>query len=431
MMLSSELSDLGVVNTESIVRACFDEAGVQADDHFKALMVKLDNQHQHTLAKHNDQHKALISTLDTQHSQQLSIANKHQQTLVSKVNNYQSQLLASQSRQNRSLSIVRRAQFNILSRQNRSIKLASRKQKQISSIATALHHVDAKVTGTSSTTIIKLNDLAADVKQLLSSKGHMQAASPNQRRIYFFGKSLDHIIACILPVQHDLDHVLDHLLSYYADSISTAHVEKLRSEFYRLVDSAIQEKAAQHSKSTATSIDQWIYPERTIGYLETSSRLSRSQRNTHTSVVLDQESPSRLRWPQKQTLRPQKSWSVWSPSGLMRIALPHARSTPQGSEEEWEVSVSCNTKQSDSLLEIQARFWQDSSYAEQPQLCAQLNIFLQVSPEQWAIYDDIFCQGSLAEIDSSLRNGTISLFHVNEGVNACLFVSVCASSEIP
>lgn len=74
---------------------------------------------------------------------------------------------------------------------------------------------------------------------------------------------------------------------------------------------------------------------------------------------------------------------------------------------------------------VQARFLRDLSYASQPRLHAQLNIFTQVKNEDcMRNHHEIFAFGTMAEIDDALREGTISPFLVDDnGHNLCLFVS--------
>jgi len=228
----------------------------------------------------------------------------------------------------------------------------------------------------------------------------------------------------LLPLQDDLDHAIDYLISHHTQEISTRHAERLRSEFAHLVDSATQEKAARHPGSTATSIDQWSYPGNAIEALinQPEREAVGPSQPSSTNCGTVEITATRPRKPQKSRNR---TWEVQTDSGVLRISLPHAQQSSRGPNDVDEVGVSYTLVQNRSSLLIDARFLRELCYVSQPRVHAQLYVFTQVCYQDIIfIYNELFEHGTLAEIDDALRAGTISPFHVDEeGDNMCLFVS--------
>jgi hypothetical protein len=397
----SELSALGDAGIETSVRKSFEQTGLRIEDLLQVHEAKLDAQHQAVLAAHTGCQQALVSKLDA-HQQQLSLK---------------------QDRHRQILSSVQRMQVDVLDCQDTTTRIVTRTQEQTHNILQTLNLADARAKGVSKVTMDSLDKIATDVKELLSLRNGSDQKQTG-RDIFYLGQRQDQIMAYLLPIQEDLDFSIDHVISQQGEGVSTRDVEWLRSEFEHLTHSAAHEKAMQSPYSTATSLDQWSYPKDTVGFLRDSGRHQGTYKSQHLSTPHKDDKYGRLYWLRKRQKRRQQVLSVSTPSGDITISLPDHRTPigdPQGMD---EVGLSYTITQNRSKLEIRARFLREMTTASRPRLCAQLNVFIEVDNHRGFMYMKLLYQTPLSLIDTALRDGVISPFHVNgSGDNLLLLVS--------
>jgi hypothetical protein len=381
-----ELSFLGHAKIQNIVRQGFERAGLQVED----LSAKLDAQHQDELALQRAHKQAIISTLHANHS-------SNQQALVS----------------------IHRTQADTLNNQHASRHIATRTQKQTSLILRTVNRADERAIAASTRTAASLNTITADLKQLLSLNDNSARIQRSGREITFLGDHQDMIMAYLSPLQHDIQSAIKSLILQHGEDISSDSGEWLVSEFKQLVGSAAQETAAQYTDSTAKPFDQWFYPDDVVGYRRPKKRKGTAYRSPdmYDAHKNDGHTRSDL-WSRKRSKQSNRTWSISMPSGDVVVSLPTYRD-PRDLE---EVSLRCNLTQNNSTIEIHARFRRSMASASEPTICAQLHVFTEVKFEpDW---DNLFEYGEVSELDSALRNGTISPFFVNDyGDNVCLYVS--------
>jgi hypothetical protein len=258
----------------------------------------------------------------------------------------------------------------------------------------------------------------------MMNKASFQARK-NCRKIRFLGEQPDKMAFYLVALQGDLNDGIDYLLSNHAQEISAQRAEWLRSEFTHLVRSAYQEQAAQDPMSTATPFDNWSYPVDTVAFIrDTSQECTVSIVSSLTNAV-GEASNDTVATPPKRPRCRNKAWWIATAGGNLAIYLPRAQGITKDSPGVDEVGFSFTLMHRCSILHVRARFREELSYASRPRVYAQLNVFTQVRYDDWVdIYDAFFQEGTLAEIDSALRAGTISSFHVDEyNNNLCLFVS--------
>jgi translation initiation factor 1 (eIF-1/SUI1) len=401
--MCSEFAALGDEQIESVVRQGFSQAGLQVDDLSKALTAKLDTQHQETLAAYTNQQRVLTSKFDAQESMHI----------------------ANHDKQQRAIADLHCSQTTMVSRQDTSICIAKRTQKQTTAIIRTLHRADARATESSKKTMANLDDLAADMKQLLSMHGAAGRRPQSDREISFFGEHRDKIMQYLLPFEDELDDAIDSLISMGGEDISTSHAEWLRAELHRMIDSAMQEKAIQHPSSTATSIDEWSYAEDTVGFLKDRPRKRKATRPVFPTLPTGKGVSERTERPRKKQKRSTQEWTVPTSCGDLHISLPHLKRRNHGKEDVEEVALSYTTVLGRSTVKVEARFWRELYYASRPRIHAQLNAFIQVDVSVAETCERLFKNGSLAEFDEALRTGTISPFHLSAThINLCLFVSI-------
>jgi hypothetical protein len=381
-----ELSFVDYAKIQDAVRQGFERAGLQAED----LLTKLDAHHQDELALHGAHQQALTSTLRANYTES-------QQALVS----------------------IQRTQVDVLNHQHTSRRIATRAQKQTSSILRKLNSANETALTVSTETTASLNNIAADVKRILSLTDNSARLQRSGREIFFLGDHQDMIMAYLSPLQPDVQSAVRSLVSQHSEEISSGAAEWLVTEFKRLVGSAAQETAAQYTESTAKAFDQWFYPEDTIGYRKhkTRKRAAAEPPDFDDMVKNDGYTRSNL-WSRRRSKQSNRTWPISTPSGDMVVSLP-THHDPQDME---EVGLRCNFTQNNSAIEIRARFLRSVAHASRPTICAQLNVFVQVDgSSRWR---DLFYSGTISQLDSALRNGTISPFFVDRaGDNVCLYVS--------
>jgi hypothetical protein len=221
------------------------------------------------------------------------------------------------------------------------------------------------------------------------------------------------------PLQSDLQSAGKSLVSQHGEDVSLNSAEWLVSVFKHLARSAAQETAAKYMGSIANPFDQWVYPEKIVGYRRHKTRNRTASESTNLPDVLENNCHTRSNlWSRKRPKRSSRTWSISMPSGDMMVSIPSIHD-PRNLE---EVGMHCNFTQNNSTFEIHARFLRSIASASQATICAQLNAFTQV--DYGHAWDDIFRSGTVSQIDSLLCKGTISPFFLDtRGNNIFLFVS--------
>jgi hypothetical protein len=388
LMLCRQFSFVDHAKIHDVVRQGFKRAGLQAED----LSTRLDSHHQDELALHGAHQQALTSTLHANHCES-------QQALVS----------------------IQRTQVDVLNHQHASRRIATRTQKQTSSILRKLSSVDGSITAASTISTASLDTISADLKKLLSLNDDTARIQRSGREILFLGDHRDMIMAYLSPLQHDLHFAVRSLVSQHGEDISSDDADWLVSEFKRLVGSAAQETAAQYTESTAKAFDQWFYPEDVVGYRKPMTRKLTASELPDFHDMHDRDGHTRSDLcSRKRSKRSNRTWSISMPSGDMFISLP----ADDELQDVKEVGLRCNFTQNNSAFELRARFLRSVASASQPTICAQLNVFIQVREN--ANWEDLFRRGTISQLDTMLRKGTLSPFFLNHhGQNLCLYVSTC------
>jgi hypothetical protein len=399
IVTSSELSALGVAETQASVQQSFRQVELDIGDLFRAHESKLDAHHQDMLA-----------------------AQTHcQQTLASKFDSAQQRVSAKQDSHQQILSSVQSTQLDVLGRQDTMLRVTTRTQKQMCTMMQKVTRADTRASRVSKTIMDSLDNISNDIKQLHLVKSSTKAQQSG-RDIFFLGPRQDQILAYLLPMKDDLDFAIDYIISQQSDEVAPNDAEWLRSEFKNLLGSAAQENALQYSDSTATPFDQWSYPEDTVGFMDSTKRKRKAHESWESEVPRKKDARLRPEWIQKQAKQPQQIRSIPTASGSMEVSLPNRRTSKKYPKGIAEVGLCYTLKQNHSSLKIRARFLRDLTYASRPRIYAQLNVFVEVGYNP--VYGELVKDGTLAEVDTALRKGIISPFHIhNDGTNFLLYVS--------
>jgi hypothetical protein len=374
------------------------------DSHQQTLVASLDAQRRDVQKAQGSHQRTLTSTINHNHQQQIRKSKDHQKALTSKIDSNQ-----------------RRVMGNI----NRSNHLAVRNYQQSSDIARKVDTASQLLTAQLHQTTDMFSTISAQFQRLeISRSGSSVRLRQRGRDIYFLGEHTNMIMAYLLPLQDNLERAVNYILSHHGEDVSVDDARRLQSEFQHLVDSAAQERAAQHPDSDARSFDQWSYPEDTVGYLKADPQNPDDpfSPRSHNSLTRRTRRPN-AGVHQKRSKRANRAWSMKTPSGDIRISLPNHKSGSRNTQVNDEFGFSCSLELGQSTYVIDARFLRDLACATQPRVCAQLNVSV-IMEYEFHMYDRLIETGSIEEIDTALRKGVISPYHTaSDGLSHCLWVS--------
>ncbi|KAH7070355.1 hypothetical protein BKA63DRAFT_605617 [Paraphoma chrysanthemicola] len=408
-----ELSADDHANIETALRTGFDKVVTHISTSSQDVQTRLDGLQ-----------RSVVSAGDVRHQELTMQTRRHIEGVKSTLDGNQNTLLARHDNQEISLSAIQRAQSTLLNRQTR---VASHASKQTASILRTVERGNRRAARDSNAQLGKLEDVVTEVKhvkQLLSRNNGGAARTPRSNRsISFLGENRKDILMYLLPLQKELMTALDTLTAQHGQEVSMSDTCWLREEIQALVGSAYQEGAALYTGSTATSIDQWSYPEETVGYLRNSDPKPASLRLSPSSCPEDSEvgdnQVTRLLPKAHQNLK--RKWTINMPSSEASIILPRSSSTRKPARHTEEVGFSSTLTQGQARFEIRARFVRDMMYKRCLRQYTQLNVFVEVEEVYDRIYYDLFKEGTIEDIDLALRQGTISPFHLDsDGNNLCL-----------
>lgn len=378
-----------------MVRASFDEAGVETKNLLESLETLLDAQFQNVLTTHSQNQKELLAKFDE---------NQHQ-------------TLTKQASINQAILSVQKMQMDNWRHQPTGMRQLGRDQKRTFASIQRLNDTVAKAAD--------LDNLSALVTQSLSISHGARQLEQKGRNIFFLGERQDQIMAYLLPFQDNINFAIDYAISQHPDEVSTDDAEWLRSEFEHLIGSASQELALQYRNSTATSLDHWSYPGDNVGVFKSAKRKHRSPIAWAPPTTLQHDDDHRPESMSRNRAKySQQKISVPTASGEVTVSLPIRRRPIKAPEGLDEVALYYTAEHNRSKFQIRARFLRVFQHASQPSIRAHLNVFVEVE-NMSKLYFDLMKNGSLVEIDDALRKGTISPFYNDlEGDNLLLYVSI-------
>ncbi|KAF1842839.1 uncharacterized protein K460DRAFT_134979 [Cucurbitaria berberidis CBS 394.84] len=388
-----ELSAIDLLHTESLIRHCYEEHGLQIHTLAEALSTQLDD-HRHELD----------FTLKEQHQQTLQKHKTH----------------------SKAFSSVHRSHAKILSRQACLVRSSTHIHKQTANISRNLTETQRIVTKEHQKT---REILSADFENIISNKiealskpsakRYKTAFSPN-RDIHFFGERRDMIMAYLLLVKSHIEAIIQHIMAHAGGELSLQDIARLQYEFEHLIASAAQEEAASHFASTSTSLDQWFYSEDIARSSDRARKRTSKSPNDGTNAASVKEEAYTYLHAHRRLESTQQSFSHDTPFGNLRIHVPRQAGTPKVRQVSDEVGFSFTCGIGQSIHAISARFLRDLSNGRSPKLYTQLNVFTVSESDER--YNDLFATGTIEEIDAALRQGVISPYHINrEGRNMCLY----------
>jgi hypothetical protein len=416
-VLYSELSALGHATIEKSMRTGFDQLGIQVDASTNTVVAKLDSQQQ-----------AIITTLAANQRKHVTQNTQDHQILLTKLDGSHTQQLACHDAGTQAISSVQSTLSDVLSRQRKATHLSEHTHRRTTTVLRTLNRTDMRVAKASRTQIGMLSDVATDVKTLLSlsNDGAVQVQQSN-RTISFLGERQDKILTWLLPHQDDLISAIDQLVCQHGQEVSIPHFCWLRSEIENLVESATVERAAQIPSSGARSIDQWLYPEDTVEYLK-DRKQKRSVNGPFESTRLaqneEEEEERAIARPHKVRKYHNKTWTITTPSGRIKVALPSPSPTMTPARHMEEVSFSSTLTQGQTSVAIHARFLRDMASARCLRQYTQLNVFTTAGSDAGDACYILLSAGTIEDFDLALRKGIISPFHLDKrGENFILYVS--------
>jgi hypothetical protein len=210
--------------------------------------------------------------------------------------------------------------------------------------------------------------------------------------------------------------------------VSPHYLYWLQSEFNNLVSSATQEVAALSKSSTATSFDQWTYYQGSSscpGKEPQANTLSKLQNRKTRDKAETQREGSNPTIP-RGSKRIHYDWEEFkfhSQIGSLRIRVPRSDKASPTNPTTEEVSFCFIPSADICQTSITTRFVKSTQLESESKLYAQINAYRLV--EDRRAHLDIYCDGTLADIDDAFRSGIISPYDVDEkGTVLCHRVSL-------
>ncbi|KAF2875575.1 hypothetical protein BDV95DRAFT_602990 [Massariosphaeria phaeospora] len=270
----------------------------------------------------------------------------------------------------------------------------------------------AHISKSKSDTITTLNSKFNELSTTMMSRAPVAAPISN-REIQFFGESLDSIMLPLLILRGHIRETVMQIVSQSTRKISSHHVYWLQSELENLVSSATQEIAARSAGSTATPFDRWDYsgeakntPKSTAQRTATVSEAAKWQ------GVGDNSRSARRKRPKYEVFQFENN------AGRLEFSIPHQSDVLDEMIDLDNVRFSFVPAANICGTAFTASF--SKAHEPEPRLCAQINAYILVKDS--ILYSDLFSSGTLQEIDSALRDGTISPYGLDGGRgNICLY----------
>ncbi|KAH7351474.1 hypothetical protein BKA66DRAFT_475884 [Pyrenochaeta sp. MPI-SDFR-AT-0127] len=370
-----------------LLQECSEQIDMNADG-LALLITTVSNNHHDLLAsKLEDQHQQLL--VRTEHVEQGLVTNQHQ------------------------LATALQMQQHVRVGQNRLQQSSFRTQKQTVTISKKLNTAHTISTRNHKITRDMITNMSTQLDQLNVSNTKRSATfSQSGREIHFLGDRRDMIMAYLLPLQDYLRDAIDRILVQRIEGVSARHACWLEDQFKYLLGSAAQNEAARYSRSTATAFDQWFFHEIAID----STRRSKKREATSASgaTVLDElvVQKSITQSCRKRPKRSRQTLSFNTPAGILRMGFPYDKTSSRELQDSDEISLSFTAESSHLFSVTDVHFLHKMINAHQKRVCAQLNVFtLSPAPSHDC---DLLKFGTVEDIDTALRDGIISPYHLCE-----------------
>ncbi|OAG10517.1 uncharacterized protein CC84DRAFT_486690 [Paraphaeosphaeria sporulosa] len=255
------------------------------------------------------------------------------------------------------------------------------------------------------------------------STSHHLTKRESNRRILLRGADRETALTSLLLMKEHVRQAAVNHNTYARRGISQQEMNMVLSEFNHLVSSALQETAAQHSESTATSLDRWYYSDSLGGSLLADSI-------SYTTCIDGGKALLSTGLPDGRVNLAKFSRFWVHGTSMGRLVFSIAEILNEDTQDRYAVESQVTFIPRIAIQPVVAsiRF----SHVRTPnldlELCIQLNLFRIVEDER--IHEILFTYGLVEDIDTAFRenlitpydtnaSGTIlSLFYAGSGVRA-------------
>ena len=280
--------------------------------------------------------------------------------------------------------------------------------------------------------------------------GAMRKSTPagarSDRQIHFIGETRQQLLLPFLHLKNEFSQAIPHFFSSCQNHLLLRSIYELQSKLESLVSSMLQEAASESVGSTATSFDCWTYTENTVGLhkipvqpndgllVENAAPTAQSLARTASLDGADLGKRNLRLCPQHQTCSRSRHKQLHckcrvfkynSSAGHLSIATSRASGRSKQPETVEVSSVLFSPSPEANSTSILAKFIERT---HEPSLYIQINAFRIV--DSCDPHTSVIDRGTLEEIDSTSRNGTITPYDVDAttGHSICIWVSFCCRS---
>jgi hypothetical protein len=248
----------------------------------------------------------------------------------------------------------------------------------------------------------------------------------SNRRIFLRGADRETALTTLLLMKEHVRRAVVQNIDCAREAISLQDMNLVLSEFDHLVCSALQETAAQHPDSTATSLDRWCFSEVLGSFSPANFPESGSHQDikqAHDLIHTPIERPD-------GRLRLRKSSRYWWHETAIGTLTFCVTETSNGNTREQDVvesQVMFVPKGQTYPFAATARFTQARKTNFELKLCTQLNIFRVV--EDCTTHIELYARGSVEDIDAAFREGRITPYDVDKDTGIILSLHVSNPSQ--
>lgn len=433
MESNSELSAVQAASIESSIQQTSNATVSKIEGNATLLKTILDAHHdvqvsetRAVLCEQKSSRQQILSKLDTQYQEARADKRAREHVTTKKLDLHHELNQEKFNKAEQSLVSILDTETKGLRRQNRIAQTTARTHTQTQRISTDLRRANKSSFTEYKYTQQQVSGLTNEVRGLrVAIVEKASAAKKIGGKVQFFGENRDMIMGGLRTVHESLTSATDQILSTDKDVHTKRFCFRLEDEVKRLLSSAAQEAAATYTGSTATPFDKWSYTDHhSIATSERKPICKASSKALRAAPVHGGDQVRR--WKPWQTVK------LSTPAGKVRISYRSHRFNMDGLESLEELTFSLSPHDN-KAHHIQLYFTYRTVPYRRPQLCAQLNIFTVIPHDRSSqlMYWKLFGRGSLSEIDSALRSGTISPYYVTNGINYfTMVIMICSYGHL-
>jgi hypothetical protein len=261
----------------------------------------------------------------------------------------------------------------------------------------------------------KLDDVHVSLSERLTKR-------ESNRRIFLRGADRETALTTLLLMKEHVRRAVVQNIAYDRQGIPQQDTNLVLSELDHLVSSALQEAAAQHPDSTATSLDRWCYSEALERFSPANLPAFGSYQDTNQIHGLTCTPTGRSEG-RVNLRKASRYWCHQTAGGDFSFRITETSTGNSQEQDVFESQVTFVPNGQIHPVAATARFIQARKANFELKLCTQLHIFRIV--EDYTLHMELYNYGSVEDVETAFRKGIITPYDVLKdlGIILSLYVS--------